>query len=110
MKDEFYTPTDLDALRMENELLAFEVGFLRAEVAESERLKTRLAESERSAAQLKDRLTERLTESERSVARLEQAERDLVLFLRRLANSPLGWLFRLWRGFRILEQRYLYSD
>ena len=105
-KDDFYTPTDLDALRMENELLAFEVGFLKAEVAESERLKTRLAEAERSAAQLKDRLTE----SDRSVARLEQAERDLVLFLRRLANSPLGWLFRLWRGFRTLEQRYLYAD
>ena len=29
-EDDFYVPTDLDALRMENELLAFEVRFLRS--------------------------------------------------------------------------------
>ena len=29
-ENDFYTPTDLDMLRMENELLAFEVRFLRA--------------------------------------------------------------------------------
>ena len=29
-KEDFYTPTDLDRLRMENELLAFEVRFLKA--------------------------------------------------------------------------------
>lgn len=33
-KNDFYTPTDIDALRMENELLAFEVRFLKARLAD----------------------------------------------------------------------------
>ena len=74
---------------MENELLAFEVRFLKAQ----------LAEPERSPKQLEERL-----------ARLERAERDLTSLLRHLANSPLGWFFRLWSGFRTLEQRYLSTD
>ncbi len=89
-KDDFYTPTDIDALRMENELLAFEVRFLKAQLAEAERLEN-------------ERLRSRLEESER-------AEKDLVLLLRRLANSPLGPFFRLKQGFRTLEQRYLGTD
>ena len=89
-KDDFYTPTDIDALRMENELLAFEVRFLKAQLAEAERLEN-------------ERLRSRLEESER-------AEKDLVLLLRRLANSPLGPFFRLRQGFRTLEQRYLGTD
>ncbi len=98
-KDDFYTPTDIDALRMENELLAFEVRFLKAQLAETERLKSRLEESERSAAQLRSRLAE-----------AERAEQDLVLLLRRLAKGPLGWFFGLRQNFRILEQRYLNTD
>ncbi len=89
-KDDFYTPTDIDALRMENELLAFEVRFLKAQLAGAERLEN-------------ERLRSRLEESER-------AEKDLVLLLRRLANSPLGPFFRLKQGFRTLEQRYLGTD
>jgi hypothetical protein len=95
-RDDFYTPTDMDALRMENELLTFEVRFLKAQLGDERsaaQLKNRLEESERSAAQLRDRA--------------ERAERDLALLLRRLANSPLGWLFRLSQNFRTLEQRYL---
>ena len=91
-KDDFYTPTDIDALRMENELLAFEVRFLKAQLAETERLKARLAEAENS------------------IERLERAERDFVLLLRRLADSPFGWFLRLRRGFRNLEQQYLDTD
>jgi hypothetical protein len=106
-KDDFYTPTDIDALRMENELLAFEVRFLRTLLAErveelersAAQLKDRLEESERSAAQLRDRLTE-----------AERAEQDIVLLLRRLANSPFGWFFATKQNFRILEQRYLRDD
>src|SRR5829696_7548111 len=98
----------MDALRMENELLAFEVRFLKTQLsareAEHERsaaqLTSRLEESERSAAQLRDRLAAASAEAER-------AEQDLVLLLRRLANSPLGWFFGLRQNFRILEQRYL---
>ncbi len=105
-KDDFYTPTDADALRMENELLAFEVRFLKTRLAETERLESRLKESEA-----------RLEESERSVARLrdrlaeaERAEQDLILLLRRLSNSPLGWLLERRRAFRTLKQRYLGTD
>ena len=100
-KDDFYTPTDIDALRMENELLAFEVRFLKAQLqlAEVERLKSRLEESERSATQLRRRLAE-----------AERAEQDLVLLLRRLAQGPLGWFFGTRQNFRILERRYLDTD
>jgi Tfp pilus assembly protein PilN len=95
-KDDFYTPTDIDALQMENELLAFEIRFLKAQLADIQRLKkSHLAETQR--------LESRLEASER-------AEKDLILLLRRLANSPLGWLFRFKRGFRTLEQKYLSKD
>jgi Tfp pilus assembly protein PilN len=95
-KDDFYTPTDIDALQMENELLAFEIRFLKAQLADLQRLKkSHLAETQR--------LESRLEASER-------AEKDLVLLLSRLANSPLGWLFRFKRGFRTLEQKYLSKD
>ena len=98
-KDDFYTPTDLDALRMENELLTFEVRFLKAQLAEVERLKGRLEESERSATQLRSRLAE-----------AERAEQDLVLLLRRLAKGSLGWFYGSRQNFRILERRYLDMD
>ncbi len=120
-KDDFYTPTEVDALRMENELLAFEVRFLRTQLAE------RVQELERSAAHLKDQLEDRerrLEESERRLeefeysatqlrdrlAETERAEQDIVLLLRRLASSPLGWFFATKQNFRILEQRYLGDD
>ena len=128
--DDFYTPTDVDALRMENELLAFEVRFLKARFAEPERFRTkleeaeaqleesrvqlgetraRLEEAESFAARLEETRT-RLEEAEKSVARLEGAEADLVLLLRRLADSPAGWFFRRKPAFRELEQRYLDND
>jgi chromosome segregation ATPase len=124
-RDDFYTPTDMDALRMENELLAFEARFLRSQLAE--RVAERVEELERHAAQLKDRLEEserrleeserRLEESERSASQLrarlaeaERAEQDIVLLLRRLANSPFGWFFGTKQNFRVLEQRYLGDD
>ena len=124
-KDDFYTPTDIDALRMENELLVFEMRFLKTKKAEREA--EREAELERHAAQLRDRLEEserrleeserRLEESERSVAQLnarlaeaERAEQDIVLLLNRLANSPFGWFFGTKQNFRVLERRYLGGD
>ena len=84
---------------MENELLAFEVRFLKAQLAEVEWLKNRVEESERSATQLRNRLAE-----------AERAEQDLILLVRRLAKGPLGWFFGLRQNFRILEQRYLDTD
>ena len=104
-KDDFYKPTDIDALRMENELLTFEVRFLKTQLTEAEQLRSRLAEAE----QLRSRLAK--AEQLRSrLAKAERAEQDLVLLLRRLANSPLGWFFRRKKGFRVLEQRYLGPD
>ena len=117
-RDDFYTPTDIDALRMENELLAFEARYLRGQFRGQ--LSARVAEYERSATELKNRLEEserRLEESERSAAQLrerlaeaERAEQDIALLLQRLANSPFGWFFASRQNFRILEQRYLGND
>jgi septal ring factor EnvC (AmiA/AmiB activator) len=105
-ENDFYTPTDADALRMENELLTFEVRFLKSRLAEAERLENQLEQSKR-----------RLDESERSVERIEarlaqaeRAEQDLVLLLRRLSNSPLAPLFKRKQGFRALRERYLGAD
>lgn len=91
-KDDFYTPTDIDALRMENELLAFEVRFLKAQLAESERI------------------TERLEKFKRRAERLDRTEKDLVLLLKRLGNSPFGRFLGLKQELRVLEQRYLSPD
>jgi chromosome segregation ATPase len=123
-REDFYTPTDIDALRMENELLAFEARFLRtkrtAREEELERyvgeLKARLEESERRLEESERRLEEserRLEECEQLRARLaeaERAEQDIAVLLQRLANSPLGWFFATKQNFRILEQRYLGGD
>jgi hypothetical protein len=102
-KDDFYTPTDIDALRMENELLAFEVRFLKAQLAETERLKSQLEEAERSKAEVRRQLDSQLEES-------RNAKKDLALLLRRLGNSPLGPFFRTRSSFRTLERRYLDAD
>jgi septal ring factor EnvC (AmiA/AmiB activator) len=127
-REDFYTPTDIDALRMENELLAFEARFLRtkrtAREEELERyvgeLKGRLEESERRLEESERRLEEserrleesehRLEESEHRLEESERAEHDIILLLQRLANSPLGWFFATKQNFRILEQRYLGGD
>jgi len=75
-------------LRMENELLAFEVRFLRA----------RLGWPGRGSGS---------SPSLNRLAQLEEAESDLVLLVRRMSSSPLGPFLRLRGGFRTLEERYL---
>lgn len=87
-ENDFYTPTDLDMLRMENELLAFEVRFLRA----------RLGWPGRGSGS---------SPSLNRLAQLEEAESDLVLLVRRMSSSPLGPFLRLRGEFRTLEERYL---
>jgi len=89
--NDFYTPTDLDMLRMENELLAFEVRFLRA------RLGMGPANRPGSLA------------SPARLSYLEDAEKDLVLLLRRMSASPLGPVLRTSRSFRTLVSRYLHT-
>jgi hypothetical protein len=87
-ENDFYKPADLDMLRMENELLTFEVRFLRARLGMSGRVS--------GSAPSLNRL-----------AQLEEAENDLVLLVRRAASSPLGPFLRRVTNFRTLEGRYL---
>ncbi len=125
--DDFYTPTDVDTLRMENELLAFEVRFLKARFSEPERFRAQLEETkaqlEETKAQLEEAKTQleetkaqleeagpQLEEARSTAARLEGAEADLVLLLRRLGDSSAGRLFRRKPAFRELERRYLGND
>ncbi len=88
--NEFYAPDDIDLLRMENELLAFEVRFL----------KTRLGQPAKIPGS---------STSLNRLAYLEEAERDLGLLLRRLLGSPFGPVLRRIKSFRTLEQKYLHS-
>ncbi len=87
-ENDFYTPTDLDRLRMENELLAFEVRFLKARPG---------GPAEVSASPI----------SLGRMTHLEEAETDLKLLLRRIQSSPLGPVARTNRNFRTLNERYL---
>jgi hypothetical protein len=87
-ENEFYTPTDLDRLRMENELLAFEVRFLKARSG---------GHPEISGSPI----------SLSRMTHLEEAETDLKLLLRRIQNSPLGPIARTNKSFRTLDERYL---
>lgn len=104
---DFYTPTDADTLRRENELLAFEVRFLRARLAEEERNPTDLLNELEEARRTIARLEERSSIAPQRKARLERSEKDLTTLLERLSRSPLGRVLRLKRGYRNLEQRYL---
>lgn len=90
-EDEFYTSTDIDMLRMENELLSFEIRFLRS----------RLDSTQKGPAS---------SVSLNRMAYLEEAERDLVLLIRRMATSPAGPFLRFLGTFRSLQQRYLRSS
>jgi hypothetical protein len=89
-EDDFYTPTDLDALRMENELLSFEVRFLRSRLGWTGRGATSSASLNR-------------------ISQMEEAERDLVLLVGRMSRSPAGPILRASGNFRTLEERYLHS-
>lgn len=91
-EDSFYQPTDVDVLRMENELLAFEVSFLRSRLAGTGRPPFGPA----SPAGLPNQ-----------VSQPEEAEQDLVLLLRRLFGTPVGPVLRRRKSFKILEERYL---
>lgn len=86
-QNNFYTPTDIDLLRMENELLTFEVRFLKARLNGSTDGAPRTSLSR--------------------IQHLEEAEKDLELLIRRLATSPLGRVLRRSGNFRTLEQRYV---
>ena len=91
-ENNFYTPTKIDLLRMENELLTFEIRFLKARMAGSARGPGSAATGSTSMSRL---------------VHLEEAENDLVLLVRRLGSSPLGPILRRSANFRTLEERYV---
>jgi hypothetical protein len=82
----------VEALQMENDLLATEVAALRAELASGRR-----EEEDPSARRISAERLERLT----------RAERDLKWLLRRLGGGTTGWVLRRFRGYQVLEERYL---
>ena len=88
--NDFYTPTDLDVLRMENELLTFEVRFLKARLG-------RGGSAPGSATSLN------------RMSRLEEAETDLRLLLGRMSRSPLAPVLRRSGNYRTLEHLYLHA-
>lgn len=104
---DFYSPTDPDALRRENELLALEVRFLKAQLAEAGRRPPDLQNKLKEAEKTINRLKKRPAMAPRHRVQLENAERDLIALLTRLSKSPLGRVLRLKKGYRNLEQRYL---
>lgn len=91
-ENNFYTPTKIDLLRMENELLAFEVRFLKARLAQAARVPGSAVASPPAMSRL---------------VHLEEAENDLVLLVKRLGSSPLGPILRRSADFRTLEERYV---
>jgi hypothetical protein len=82
----------VEALHMENDLLAAEVAALRAELASGHR-----EEENPSARRI----------SPERLERLARAERDLKWLLRRLGGGTMGWVLRRFPGYRVLEERYL---
>ena len=125
--DDFFTPTDADVLRMENELLAFEVGYLKTRLAEQQPVVDRVERLESEVRRVREveaslggemsrlRMVERrylevepYARSLRDeVERLKVAEKDLQWVLRRIGSGPLRPVMRLRGGFRALEERYL---
>lgn len=82
----------IEALQMENDLLAMEVAALRAEIGSG-----RPEQDDPSARRISAERLERLT----------AAERDLKWLLRRLGGGVKGWVLRRFPGYRTLEARHL---
>ena len=93
-REEFYVPTadDVDALRLENELLAFENSYVKSLLAEAERE------------------SDRLRVAEEQIAVYRVAYHDLRWLLRRLSSSPLGPILRRWSGWRELINRHMHEQ
>jgi hypothetical protein len=79
----FHYASDIDVLRMENELLSLEVRYLKSRL--------RMLSSGKAGRDLPS----------------SQLEGDMRFLLSRLSKPPLGWILRTRRGFRILVERYL---
>lgn len=113
------SPGDLEALRMENELLNYEVLHLRARLKGVDRdwqRKLRVAEAKANKHQAKveelnSKGADQIARLERRIKNrredLQQARDDICRLLRRLDQSLLGPVFRSRPGFRMLLTRYM---
>lgn len=116
VRDDFYTPTDLDALRMENELLALENRLLRSrgdlvtrdQMAEAVTAARRKA-WERRASEAEQRREKYAMVRHARHERMRRAEADLTRLVRRLDASPVGPLLRLRPEWRALRRRWISS-
>ncbi len=91
MRREHFVPDPGVAdLRMENDLLKYELVHLQARLASLEEL-----------------LAERPELEAEKLARLRAAEKDLVWLLRKLNSPPLGFIARSRAGFRSLWERWI---
>ena len=129
MSSDFYQPTDADMLRLENELLAFEVTFLRARQSSEQRVTTQTAstklaynELEDYARGLRDKvqtleeygtgLKAKLREVEtyasglrEEVLELRRAQSDLRRVLKALRRTGVGPVLRISKRYREIERR-----
>lgn len=111
---EFYeaSPSDVSALRMENDLLMHEVVHLRGRLGAAERRLKGSASGGRATgevASLKAQLRKARTanrESSRRAKRYREADRDVRMLVKRLNTSPLGPVLRRRAGFKALVEKY----
>lgn len=114
---ELYTPTNIDRLRMENDLLALQAQVQRsrtrehAEVvaglqAECARLQDEVDHLRGVIAQERADLAAKAVLERDRYERLRTAQRDLVWLLRKLSRPPFGWLMARRPGFRKVLARW----
>jgi hypothetical protein len=131
MTSDFYQPTDIDLLRMENDLLAHENRFLKARLHDvgqdnatagangehsgsapaASREKVVAAEPERSAAHVENAVAvvsaDTQTVPVATMERLRQAERDIKSVVNSVQRRRfVRLLLNRRRGYRTLLQRY----
>lgn len=101
-------PGDLEALRMENELLSYEVLHLRARLKDADRdwqQKMRVART--AAKKEKAKAARQMAQLEKRAAELQQAKDDIRWLLNRLDKSFVGPVMRYRPGFRNLLARHM---
>ncbi len=114
---ELYTPTNIDRLRMENDLLALQAQVQRsrgrehAEIvaglqAECARLQDEVAHLRSVIAQERTDLASKAVLERDRYERLRSAQRDLIWLLRKLSRPPLGWVMARRPGFAKLQARW----
>lgn len=99
---------DLEALRMENELLTHEVLHLRARLKDADRdWQQKMKVAEATAKKEKTKTARQIAQLEQRTAELQQAKDDIRWLLIRLDKSLFGPVMRHRPGFRNLFARHV---